>query len=89
LLFELNGPLSDELLRMAGSRLAAMFRQPEWIGRWSERELAVLFLGEPAIAEKRGAEAAAALAGSYALVSGADAAIEVRVRLLEADLVGK
>lgn len=85
LLFELNGPLSDELLRLAGSRLSAAFRHTEWIARWSEKELAVLFLGEPHIAEQRGAEAASAVSGNYTLASGAVVELRVKARLLEAE----
>ena len=45
LLFELSGPISDQVLRLAAAKLATKFRHPEWIARWSATEFAVLFLG--------------------------------------------
>ena len=53
LLFELEGPIGDQVLRMAAAKLASQFRHRDRTARWSDKEFAVLFLGENELAEAR------------------------------------
>jgi diguanylate cyclase (GGDEF)-like protein len=45
LLCQLDGPISDEVLRMAAAKLSTQFRHRDRVGRWGHKEFAVLFLG--------------------------------------------
>lgn len=82
-LFELHGPLSDQVLRMAANKLLAEFRHSDWVGRWHHKEIAVLFMGDQELAELRSAEALASLQGRYTLENGEKVLISAKVRLLE------
>lgn len=85
LLFELQGPVSDQILRVASARLQTKFRHTDWIGRWSANEFAVLFLGEAEIAQSRAAHAVAALEGRYTLENSESVLISAKARLLQAE----
>ena len=87
LLFELSGPMSDQVLRMAGAKLAAQFRHRDRTGRWSDREFAVLFLGPNELAQSRAGQVIKWVAGRYILENGETVLIDVRARLLEPELV--
>jgi len=88
LLFELSGPyMSDQVLKLAGARLIATFRHREWTARWSENDLAVLFMGSPQLAETRAAEATSVIDGKYTLENGETVIISARARLLQPELV--
>src|SRR5665213_1882871 len=76
LLFELEGPVGEQVLRMAGAKLASHFRHRDRTARWSDREFAVLFLGENQLAEARAAEVLPWLTGRYTLENGESVVIE-------------
>jgi GGDEF domain-containing protein len=86
LLFELEGPVGEQVLQMAGAKLASHFRHRDRTARWSEREFAVLFLGENQLAEARAAEVLPWLTGRYTLENGESVLIEAKARLLEREL---
>jgi len=86
LLFELEGPVGEQVLQMAGAKLASHFRHRDRTARWSDREFAVLFLGENQLAEARAAEVLPWLAGRYTLENGESVFIEAKARLLEREL---
>jgi len=83
LLFELSGPISDQVLKMVAARLATKFRHPEWIARWGAKEFAVLFPGGSTLAESRAAEVVPAVEGIYTLENRETVLIEVQARLLQ------
>jgi len=83
LLFELSGPMSDQVLKMAAARLATRFRHPEWIARWSANEFAVLFLGGPEAAQARADEVAAFIQGRYTLENGETVLMDASACVLE------
>jgi GGDEF domain-containing protein len=83
LLFDLSGPLSDQVWRMAAAKLVTKFRHTDWIGRWSERQFAVVFMGEPKMAEMRASQAIPDLEGHYTLENGERVLIAAQVRLLQ------
>ena len=87
LLFELEGPVGEQVLQMAGAKLASHFRHRDRTARWNNREFAVLFLGENRLAEARAAEVLPWLAGRYTLENGESVVIEAKARLLEPELV--
>jgi GGDEF domain-containing protein len=86
LLFELEGPVGEQVLQMAGAKLASHFRHRDRTARWSDREFAVLFLGENQLAEARAAEVLPRLGGRYTLENGESVVIEAKARLLEREL---
>ena len=86
LLFELNGPLSDQVLRMAAAKLSTQFRHRDRVGRWSDKEFAVLFLGENKLAQARAEQVIPWVAGRYALDNGESVLIAAQTRLLELEL---
>ena len=86
--FELSGPMSDQVRRMAAGRLVTKFRHPEWIARWANNEFAVLFLGNPEIAQARAAEAVSCIEGRYKLENGETVLVSARsTTLLQPELV--
>jgi len=87
LLFELEGPVGEQVLQMAGAKLASHFRHRDRTARWSDKEFAVLFLGENQLAESRAAEVLPWLAGRYTLENGESVLIEAKSRLLDSELV--
>lgn len=86
LVFEMSGPLSDQVLRMAGAKLVTQFRHRDRTGRWSEKELAVLFLGNEQLAEARAAQVATRVTGHYTLDNGETVLLDVRAHLLQPEL---
>lgn len=86
LLFELNGPLSDQVLRMAAAKLSTQFRHRDRVGRWSDKEFAVLFLGENKLAQARAEQVIPWVAGRYVLDNCESVLIAARTRLLELEL---
>ncbi len=86
LLFELNGPLSDQVLRMAGAKLSTQFRHRDRVGRWGDKEFAVLFMGENKLAQARAEQVIPWVAGRYVLLNGESVQIAARTRLLELEL---
>jgi GGDEF domain-containing protein len=86
LLFELSGPLSDQVLLMAASKLATQFRHSDRVARWSDKELAVLFLGENELAQTRATQVIPRAAGHYRLDNGETVLIAVRARRLQPEL---
>jgi GGDEF domain-containing protein len=76
LLFELSGPIGDQVLRLAGAKLASHFRHNDRIARWGAREFAVLFMGGPELAQTRAAQVVPALSGRYTLDNGEHVLIE-------------
>lgn len=85
-LFELRGPLSKQVLRMAAAKLVMKFRPTDWIGRWGEKQIAVLFLGEQKLAEIRTAQVVSSLEGRYTLDNGETVLIAAEARLLQPEL---
>jgi GGDEF domain-containing protein len=85
LVFDIHGPLSDQVLRIAASRLLTKFRHSDWVGRWSEHQFAVLFLGEPDIAQVRAAQAVALLEGRYTLDNGETVLVSAKSHMLHAE----
>lgn len=69
LIFRISGPVGDQVMQQAASRLTAEFRRRDRVGRWHKNEFAVLFAGPSAKADERAVEVAARLAGPYALLS--------------------
>ena len=86
LIFELSGPLGEQVLRTAAHKLASQFRHRDRTARWSEKEFAVLFLGETALAQARAAQVVPWVAGRYVLDNGESVVIEARARMLEPEL---
>ena len=86
LLFELNGPLSDQVLRMAAAKLATQFRHRDRTARWGDKEFAVLFLGENELAQARAVQVIPWVAGRYTLDNGETVLIEAQARLLQPEL---
>ena len=86
LLFELKGPIGDQVLRMAASKLSSQFRHRDRTSRWSDTEFAVLFLGERELAEARMAQVLPWVVGRYMLDNGETVLIDARARLLEPEL---
>lgn len=84
LLFRLGGPLGDQVMQQAASRLSAEFRRRDRVGRWSKNEFAVLFAGPPEKAEERAIHNAARLEGAYALLNGEVVHITAEVNILPA-----
>jgi GGDEF domain-containing protein len=80
--FELSGPLSDQVMRIAAAKLMTRFRPSDWIGRWSEWQIAVLFLGPPKLAASRAAQEVLSLQGRYTLDNGETVLIAAEARLL-------
>jgi GGDEF domain-containing protein len=86
LLFELSGPLSDQVLRMAATKLSTQFRHRDRVGRWSDTEFAVLFLGESKLAQARAEQVIPWVAGRYMLDNGESVHIAATTRLVELEL---
>jgi len=86
LLFELTGPLSDQVLRLAGARLSTQFRHRDRTARWGDKQFAVLFLGENELAETRAAEVIPSVSGRYTLANGESVQIHAQARLLQPEL---
>ena len=82
LLFHLDGPISDEVLRMAAAKISTQFRHRDRIGRWGHKEFAVLFLGTDELARARAGQVASRISGRYLLDNGESALIEAHARLL-------
>jgi GGDEF domain-containing protein len=85
LLFELSGPISDQVLRLAGAKLASHFRHNDRIARWGAREFAVLFMGGPDLAQTRAAQVVPVLSGRYTLDNGESVLVEAVLRNALAD----
>lgn len=73
----------DPVLRQVASRLLAQLRPEDLIGRWSETEFLVLFRAPEDIAERRGAQVAKLLCGTYP--AGDGATVEVRASVTQLD----
>lgn len=86
LLFELEGPVGEQVLQLAGAKLASHFRHRDRTARWSDREFAVLFLGGNQLAEARAAEVLPRLEGRYTLENGESVFIAAKACLLAAEL---
>jgi GGDEF domain-containing protein len=86
LLFELSGPLGDQVLRAVGKKLASQFRHRDRTARWDKNEFAVLFLGDSELAETRAQQLIPWVAGRYVLENGETVVIEAKARLLEPEL---
>jgi len=82
LLFQLDGPISDEVLRMAAAKLSTQFRHRDRVGRWGQKEFAVLFLGTNELARSRAGQVASRISGRYLLDNGETVLIEAHARLL-------
>lgn len=82
LLFRMGGPLGDEVMQQAASRLSAEFRRRDRVGRWSKTEFAVLFAGPSEKAEERAIHSAARLEGPYSLANGEVVHITAEVNIL-------
>ena len=86
LLFQLDGPISDEVLRMAAAKLSTQFRHRDRVGRWGHKEFAVLFLGSDELAKSRAGQVASRISGRYLLDNGESVLIEAHARLLLPEL---
>jgi GGDEF domain-containing protein len=82
LLFQLDGPISDEVLRMAATKISTQFRHRDRVGRWGHKEFAVLFLGTNELARSRAGQVASRISGRYLLDNGETVLIEAHARLL-------
>lgn len=82
LLFQLDGPISDQVLRMAAAKLSTHFRHRDRVGRWGHKEFAVLFLGSNELARSRAGQAASRISGRYLLDNGETVLVEAHARLL-------
>jgi GGDEF domain-containing protein len=81
--FEMRGAVSDQVMRQAAANLSTRFRHRDRVARWSEREFAVLFLGDAGLAERRAAQVVPSLTGRYELDNGETVAITAHVSLLQ------
>lgn len=72
----------DAILRQVATRLTAMLRPEDLIGRWGETEFLVLFRAPAEIAERRGVQVAELLNGTY---RADGAAVEVRATVTQLD----
>jgi GGDEF domain-containing protein len=82
LIFQLDGPIGDEVLRIVAGKLSTLFRYRDRVGRWDRKEFAVLFLGANELARTRGIQAASRISRRYSLENGETVLIEAHVRLL-------
>jgi GGDEF domain-containing protein len=82
--YETAPPSPDAVLRQIAVRLTAQLRPEDLIGRWSESEFLVLFRASSDIAERRGAEVAEMLHGSY---TSDGVSVEVRAAVTVLDRV--
>jgi GGDEF domain-containing protein len=82
LLFQLDGPINDEVLCMAATKISTQFRHRDRIGRWGQKEFAVLFLGTNELARSRAGQVASRISGRYLLDNGETVLIEAHARLL-------
>ena len=82
LLFQLDGPIGDEVLRMAAAKLSTQFRHRDRLGRWGQKEFAVLFLGPAELAKSRAGQVASRISGRYLLNNGESSLVEAHARLL-------
>ncbi len=83
-----NTPASpDPVLRQIAARLTAQLRPEDLIGRWSETEFLVLFRASADIAERRGAQVAELLNGTYASPAG-NVEVCAAVTQLDREMVG-
>ena len=87
LIFELDGPIGEEVLRIIADKLSTLFRYRDRVGRWDNKEFAVLFLGANELARTRGLEAASRISGRYVLGNGETVLINAHSRLLRPELV--
>jgi len=85
LLFRLHGPVGDQVIQQAATRLSTTFRRRDRVARWSKDEFAVLFAGPSQPAGTRAAHAAAGIAGPYMLLNGEVVHITSEVRVLPQD----
>ncbi len=81
LIFHLDGPIGDEVLRIVADKLSTLFRYRDRVGRWDHKEFAVLFLGGDELARTRGMQAASRISGRYPLENGETVLIDAHVRL--------
>ncbi len=82
LMFGLQGPLSDQVMRQAAARLSTQFRHCDRVARWSDQEFSVLLVGPSELAKARAAEAVAGIAGRYTLENGESVEIAADARVL-------
>jgi GGDEF domain-containing protein len=86
LLFEVSGPLSDQVLRMAAAKLSMQFRQRDRVGRWADQEFAVLFVGGNELAQTRAEQVIPWVTGRYVIENGESVHVVTKARLLELEL---
>ena len=86
LLLELDGLVSEQVMRQAAASLSGQFRHCDRFARWSERTLALLFLGDTELAQARVGQVLPFIARRYTLDSGQTVDITARVRVLQREL---
>jgi GGDEF domain-containing protein len=84
--FDLQGSITEPVMKQAAGRIEKQFRHRDRIARWSETEFLVLFQGPPEVAEKRATQVAKLLAGRYELSNGGQVEIMVDSCLAEQEL---
>ncbi|HTS74733.1 MAG TPA: hypothetical protein VMG40_00930 [Bryobacteraceae bacterium] len=85
--FLLSGRINDEVAKQVAARLGSQFRHKDFVCRWTENEFLVLFQGPVQIALSRAEQIVPWVTGRYALENGDNVEVEVKVHLVEAELV--
>lgn len=88
LLFEVDGPISNAVLRQVGTKLGSQFRHHDLVARWAEREFLVVFQGAAQFAEARMPHIAGRVSGRYHDDNDMAIDIAVTARMEQPDLVG-
>jgi GGDEF domain-containing protein len=87
LVFEIDGHLSNAVLRQVATKLSTQFRHQDVLARWAEREFLVVFQGAAKYAEARIPHVAAWVSGRYYDENDRAVDIGVTVRMEQHDWV--
>jgi GGDEF domain-containing protein len=85
--FRVTSRVPLEALRQMAARLTQQFRHNDRVGRWSEYEFLVLFVGPASVAEVRAVQIVAWLAGRYLLDNGESVEASIESSILDAEAV--
>jgi GGDEF domain-containing protein len=77
-----GGADAQEVMRQAAMRLVAQTRPEDLVARWGEREMLVIFMGKPEIAERRSQQIMGSLSATYS-IDGAGVPVQAHVECLD------
>jgi GGDEF domain-containing protein len=87
LLFELTGPVNDDVACQAGARLSTQFRYRDLVCRWTDSEFLVLFHGTPQRAQSRAEQVVPWLDGTYRLEGGDSVEVSAGAHLVQPEQI--